>query len=74
MRKYGSGDGERARNHDESQSKEPEGDCREDKHRSRFARAIARSEFGRHHWDEMQETELRAARKRKRKMKMKRKS
>ena len=60
----------------------PDGPCRGDKprgrkelfsskgksddRRERFARAIARSEFGRHYWDEGKEQELRAARTRKR--------
>lgn len=32
---------------------------REAKRRERFARALARSAFGRHYWDERMETELR---------------
>jgi len=35
--------------------------------RRRFAKAIARSEFGRHYWDDKFETELREARTRRRK-------
>ena len=34
----------------------------DDKRRERFARAIARSEFGRFYWDERREAELRATR------------
>ena len=34
---------------------------REEAERNRFARAIARSEFGRHHWSEDAEKEFRAA-------------
>ncbi len=37
--------------------------------RTRFAQAIARSEFGRHYWDDSMAIEMDAARKRKRKRK-----
>jgi hypothetical protein len=37
---------------------------REDRRREKFARAMARSEFGRHYWDITQEAERRADRKR----------
>ncbi len=41
----------------------------DDKRREQFARAIARSEFGRFYWDDRRETELKAARKRRKKPK-----
>lgn len=40
-------------------------DVAEKRDRNKFARAITRSEFGRHYWDERKEVEFRASRNRK---------